>query len=163
MIVSPASVYVKPYSPCINCEDSAVFVHLPWVRRHKHTFPLESISMPRITRPGSWAVNNITNIRACLDSAESVSELLGPFQTVTCSNCGKVIKVYLVWGEFNTSHISSRLSETFYSWYFQRWRLERLGIKSDKSHKYAELVLTVQRLDSLETEDTWDLRAALES
>ena len=72
--------------------------------------------MPRITRPGSWAVNNITNIRACLDSAESVSELLGPFQTMTCSHCGflvKVMKVRLVWGEFNTSYFSSKLSETF--------------------------------------------------
>lgn len=42
--------------------------------------------MPRITQPGSWAVNNITNIRACLDSAASVSALLRDFQTLTRSN-----------------------------------------------------------------------------
>lgn len=42
--------------------------------------------MPRITQPDSWAVNNITNIRTCLDSAESVSVLLGEFQIPTCCN-----------------------------------------------------------------------------
>lgn len=42
-----------------------------FLQRANMVFLLDSISMPRITEPDSWAVNNITNIRACLDSAES--------------------------------------------------------------------------------------------
>lgn len=98
MVVSTAfvNVHLSSLSLCFNLEKSVGFSHLPWVRRHKHTFPLEPISMPRITGPDYWAVNNITNIRACLDSAERVSVLLGPYQTLTYSNfTWEVMKVCL--------------------------------------------------------------------
>lgn len=100
MVASPAFVDINISFLCFNCEESARFLHFPWVRRHKHTFPLESISMPRITRPDSWAVNNITNIRACLDSAEWVccSDHFRPWLAPTVG--WKVMKVYRFWEGF---------------------------------------------------------------
>lgn len=69
-IVTSHCVYIKHYSLYFNCEESAAFVCLPWVMSLKHTFPLESVDLPRITLSDSWVVNNITNIRAWIPLSE---------------------------------------------------------------------------------------------
>lgn len=101
------------------CEEESALGAFAFERgTRKHTFPLESISMPRITRPDSWAVNNITNIRACLDSADSVWVLLlGLFHTRDSSDCRFWMKMIC----YEESEISSKLSETCICNWLKSW------------------------------------------
>lgn len=93
--------------------------------------------MPRITPPDSWAVNNITNIRPCLDSAECVSALPGHFQAwpaPTLRLAGKCI--------LNRFHPScSKLPPAAdASTGFDL----RLGLESDVMHKNTDSVLKLK-------------------